>query len=454
VGNDHRVEKGVEYGLALDELSGHTELDTFAKFLKSREFTQALLARFSTPDSWEGHGPAIPVEKHCYFSDEKVNYTTVLDVHKDLPGYAIAPHRDVDSKIITFLYYLEPDEALAQWGTLLCRPKAGLSLDDVESAPPLKGHPKWRDWCLFDVVKTARATPNTLLVFAPNYASYHAVNMDVPRGHLRRERTVIRGFIRAGSNKKNFIDRFESKAIESNIVDRARRKTRKIARKITTRLEDKELIAKRYDAIVVSYGGAGTTMLLEFLAPHMRVNSHNSFVDGIKHINSPDHPVLRHKKIKRAIYLVTDPREATLSLFRRNYALRMMAKLHAQHGNADDYRRFIDNYRPDVESLDDFLQLGEDLFGFKKHWRQWHENAAPFPVLFIRYDALHDSLEEILQFLGLPGNLKNSFPAKKPRTTCLSELIFEDRQRLDRIYGNLAIEIAESPNLVARYNPR
>lgn len=450
VGADLQTENGIKHGLILDETSKYPLLEALTVFLKSREIAQLLLERFAAPDSWKGHGSAIPIEKHSHFSNGSEDYTSVLDVHKDPPGYAISPHRDVDSKIITFLYYLEPDDALANWGTLLCRPKTGLSLDDVEYSTPLKGHPKWRSWSLFEVVKTARATPNTLLIFAPNRASYHAVNMDIPVDFVRSQRTVIRGFIRSGRNKNNFISSIGNKSPKQNILAGTRQKIERIKRKVAFTLEKRAIIRKQYDVIVVSYGGSGTTMLLDFLAPHMRVNSSNSFVDGIKHINSPDHPVLRYKKIERAIYLVADPREATLSLFRRNYALRMIAKLKAKHSNTEEYRRFVETYQPNILNLSDFLQRGEDLFGFRKHWQQWHEDTASFPVLFVRYDALHDSIAEILEFLGLPARLKDDFPSRRQRATRLNELTIEDRRRLDRIYEDMATEIAEAPNLMRR----
>ncbi len=451
VGVDIQAQRRVNHGLALNDLTQFSALGELNQFMKSQAFSQLLLERFTAPDSWEGHNrTAIPEEKHIHFKNGSNNHATVLDLHKDLPGYEIYPHRDIDLKIITFLYYLEPDDAVADWGTLLCQPKEGLSLDDVENAEPPHEHPKWRDWVLFDVVKVARATPNTLLVFAPNFASYHAVKMDIPKNHIRRERTAIRGFIRTGSNTSNWIKPYKSVFDTQHLYSLAREKPKLIARKVNSKSEQAGIVQKRFDVIVASYGGAGTTMLLDFLAKHTKVNNLNSFVDGIKHIDTPNHPVLNHYQVRRAIYLVSDPRLAALSLFRRGYAQPMMAKLKSRHTTVEEYKRIAKENQPNVKDLADFLAQGEDLFGFKSHWQQWKEDASPFPVLFVNYDALHDSIDQILDFLGLPASLKGSFPPREHRASKLDQLSEEERTRLDTIYKDLADEIAEAPELFIR----
>lgn len=200
----HR-EKIEDHGLALPQSGQASALAELTGFFAGDGFRDTLLGRFSAADSWPGHGPAIPPFKHVHFEDGAADVTTVFDIHKDLPGFELSPHRDVDEKVLTFLYYLEPDDLLADWGTLLCRPKPGLSYEDVEASPGTPGRPHAKDWALFDVTKTARAAPNNLLVFAPNRASFHAVRFDVPEDFPRRERTVLRGFVRSGRNQRNFI---------------------------------------------------------------------------------------------------------------------------------------------------------------------------------------------------------------------------------------------------------
>ena len=43
------------------------------------------------------------------------------------------------------------------------------------------------------------------MAFAPHSQSFHAVRFDVPEQHSRRERTVLRGFVREGKNVSNYI---------------------------------------------------------------------------------------------------------------------------------------------------------------------------------------------------------------------------------------------------------
>jgi hypothetical protein len=65
----------------------------------------------------------------------------------------------------------------------------------------------WYPWAWFRVAKVAKALPNHFLAFAPNSRSFHAVDLDIPRDARSAERPVIRGFVRAGSDTKNWISR-------------------------------------------------------------------------------------------------------------------------------------------------------------------------------------------------------------------------------------------------------
>jgi hypothetical protein len=64
----------------------------------------------------------------------------------------------------------------------------------------------WLPWSLVDVVKVAPALPNCFMAFPPNATSYHAVRLDIPPSAKKQERPVIRGFIRSGSNMRNWIE--------------------------------------------------------------------------------------------------------------------------------------------------------------------------------------------------------------------------------------------------------
>jgi hypothetical protein len=63
----------------------------------------------------------------------------------------------------------------------------------------------WLPWSWFTVDAIAYATPNSLLAFAPNDRSFHAVDLRIPRDAPLQQREVVRGFIRSGRNTTNWI---------------------------------------------------------------------------------------------------------------------------------------------------------------------------------------------------------------------------------------------------------
>lgn len=207
---------------------------------------------------------------------------------------------------------------------------------------------------------------------------------------------------------------------------------------------------RSFDAIVCSYGGGGTTMLLHFLASHLKVNSWNSGDDGVKHIATPGHPVLAERDVAKAVYIFADPAMAALSLFRRNYVWHTAPKLHSQsHKNGSEYRKIFRS-NPDWTEWSEFLDGGRDIFGFEKHWRAWNSAPAAFPIALVRYETIFDELPALFSFLKLPVNARASFPAKRERESKLSDLPSSEQDRLMEIYSPLREEIASAPNFIIR----
>jgi hypothetical protein len=223
VGVDLAAKSFRDYGLTCENFAADEELSELHGFLKSDQFSRLLLAKFSAPDSWGERGSAIPADKHSHFESGRDDFACVFDLHKDLPGYEITPHADHSSKIVTFLFYFTPDESMNRFGTMLCRMKSDAR---AEATPPsrsvlsklvlrvsrafigenygLAQKDAWLPWERFEVVKTAQAKPNSLLVFAPNSHSFHSVRMDIPPDHPLQERQTLRGFIRGGKNSSNY----------------------------------------------------------------------------------------------------------------------------------------------------------------------------------------------------------------------------------------------------------
>lgn len=235
----NRTRNGLKnYGLVCFDLSSSPIFEQVRDFLKSEAFMNALLTKFSQPLP-SGLIP-IPAEKHIFFRDKVLECTSVCDLHIDLPGYEIAPHPDVSSKIVTYQFFLVNTDVLKDFGTLLCQPKGdlwgrlalrllnnvGKLLDNLAKKLRINktnfyqnfqqsklgfwlnlNHPNWAPWSLFNITKVMPALPNHFMAFSPNKNSYHAVRLDIPIDHEVQQRPVIRGFIRSGVNEQNWVKR-------------------------------------------------------------------------------------------------------------------------------------------------------------------------------------------------------------------------------------------------------
>ena len=95
-------------------------------------------------------------------------------------------------------------------------------LQRLTGAYSLGQRQSWYQWELFDVAKVVKAVPNSLLAFAPNELSYHAVKLDIPEDSMVKERTVLRGFIRSGSEQQNFVVRHRRSLLRRTVHKVAR----------------------------------------------------------------------------------------------------------------------------------------------------------------------------------------------------------------------------------------
>ena len=96
------------------------------------------------------------------------------------------------------------------------------------------------------------------------------------------------------------------------------------------------------------------------------------------------------------LYLVGEPRDAVLSIFRRDYQIGHFRSLNGTEPDADARRR--------LESLETFLAAGVDDFALTDHLEGWLEHPEGYPVLFVRYEWLSESWSEIAAFVGLPAD--------------------------------------------------
>ena len=197
------------------------------------------------------------------------------------------------------------------------------------------------------------------------------------------------------------------------------------------------------DCLVVTYGGAGSSFLLEFLSDHLRTNDSVSHIDGLKHIHSPQHPILDLYEVKRAVYIFADPVRAILSVFRRGYQ-HVIPKVNANHRSVTEYLDYIAKNTPDLD-LDEFVRTGIDLFNVERHFHNWTSQPAPFPRLCLKYEHLFAQLPRLFSFLGLSDSLLSSFPDRRPRASSLEIESRQARDGLEAMYGALSRRLASLP---------
>lgn len=206
----------------------------------------------------------------------------------------------------------------------------------------------------------------------------------------------------------------------------------------------------RYDLILVSYGGSGTTFILRYLQQFMRVNSWDSHNDGIKHANAPNHPIFAPLTVGKCLYIYSDPIQASLSLFRRGFQTHMIPKLTDSHyRNTTEYNQRVRLRQSDM-SFGDFIDQGKDAFGMNAHWRNWNERPAGFPILFVRFEKLYDNLPEIFDFLGLPEQQRAAFPPRRERGSSVDRTDEAVRRKLEAIYGETLADMDARPPVFHR----
>lgn len=85
---------------------------------------------------------------------------------QDYTTYSLGPHTDSPAKVLSFLFYLPPDESLAHLGTSIYVPK------NPRFTCPGGPHHRFE---MFDRMMTMPFLPNTLFAFLKTHNSFHGV---------------------------------------------------------------------------------------------------------------------------------------------------------------------------------------------------------------------------------------------------------------------------------------
>ena len=193
-----------------------------------------------------------------------------------------------------------------------------------------------------------------------------------------------------------------------------------------------------YDVTVSSFGGCGTSMLLNFLS-QILISNHPDNLDGIKHIGFPPDCIS-----KRCIYIFGDPRACILSLFRR---LRLVKAHHL--GMRIGLQKFPPHWFS-PSTLENYAKKGKDSFLLAQQFDSWFNSQARVPVLFIRYETLWDNLEILFDFVGLPTEARNNFPKYQQRKSDINTVPAEILDRLDQIHRPLKEKLDALPDYILR----
>jgi len=101
-----------------------------------------------------------------------------LEIVRDSKGYMIEPHTDAPHKLLTFIFYMPPDENHLDLGTSIYRPKYCDLVDDYSRTYPFEE---------FEEVHRVPYKPNTLFGFLKTERSFHGrefIDIDVERNWM------------------------------------------------------------------------------------------------------------------------------------------------------------------------------------------------------------------------------------------------------------------------------
>jgi hypothetical protein len=199
---------------------------------------------------------------------------------------------------------------------------------------------------------------------------------------------------------------------------------------------------------VTSFGGAGTTMLRNWLVDN-GASLPQEYDSGIwKHLPAP--PTRDKFQIPegfRAIYLIGDPVESLLSVFGRNYHMWHAVRMQS-HSRWPSQFLLEDAPVAPPWGLKEFLNLKQDCFGIHDQFAAWTttpKRARDYPILIIKYDKIWDHLPELADFLEFDKDQMASFPARRERSQ-KDPTLEKGRRALQSIYGNLAKTIEAYPD--------
>lgn len=198
-------------------------------------------------------------------------------------------------------------------------------------------------------------------------------------------------------------------------------------------------VPKNIEIVVSSYGGSGSSLLLNFLKKYKTTNQ-RSDADMLKHHTEPPLSVNPEQKF---IYIFGNPVYATISLFRRGFQFVQSKKI----------QKRIPQVKPPVPekmTLEEYAELGVDRFAFREQFHNWYNGSMQNPIMFLKYEQMFDNIEAIIKFCDLPSEVLNDFPEKKKRNSIDHIDSPRTLELLQKMHSELLNELKDFPDFEIR----
>mmetsp|Transcript_37660 Transcript_37660/g.106410 ORF Transcript_37660/g.106410 Transcript_37660/m.106410 type:complete len:237 (+) Transcript_37660:73-783(+) len=197
------------------------------------------------------------------------------------------------------------------------------------------------------------------------------------------------------------------------------------------------------DLHICSIGGVGSTFLSNFANRHGLTTNLLTDQDGLRHCPSPPRSAAG-SAIRRGVYLFGNPLDSVASHFQRGRALHQATKTSGSCNLPEQPFR----------SLSEYLDRGEDLFGYTAHFHNWFREPVSYDVMCVRYERMFDhhnaeallgfAFQERLHIVNLEQLVLEFCASARPRRNQLYDL------QASTMYSELQAEIDGLPDCFLR----
>lgn len=208
--------------------------------------------------------------------------------------------------------------------------------------------------------------------------------------------------------------------------------------------------------VLNSIGGCASSQLFKIINGLGIESNRDHFHQGInfgrcKHTLYPP----QYKEIDKAIFVMGDPVQSVISLFRRDMGITHIENkglpLHpTRTDNVEIHPTTKEIYRTHPEfkkhyNLKEYVEGGMDWFMTYEHIYNWTQRDTPYPILCIKSDTQWDYGKEIfVDFLGCDG-VPDSY-VKKPRNSSMNLVPDEMREEFTEILSKATELYEELPD--------